>query len=58
MRLSALVDERLDPAGMAQLTVPLGIIAFVGIASEPELRIRVEGIPKEIKDLTASVYED
>src|SRR5919205_1141859 len=31
MRLSALVDERLDLAGAAELTVPLGIIAFVGI---------------------------
>src|SRR3954451_270978 len=31
MRSSALVDERLDLAGPAELTVPLGIIAFVGI---------------------------
>ena len=31
MRPSALVDERLDLAGPAELTVPLGIIAFVGI---------------------------
>src|SRR3954451_20897630 len=31
MRPSALVDERLDLAGMAELTVPFGIITFVGI---------------------------
>src|SRR4051812_11620261 len=31
MRPSALVDERLDLARTAELTVPLGIIAFVGI---------------------------
>src|SRR3954468_9676671 len=31
MRPSALVDEWLDLAGPAELTVPLGIIAFVGI---------------------------
>src|SRR3954451_24988255 len=31
MRSSALVDERLALAGPAELTVPLGIIAFVGI---------------------------